>query len=115
MRNTIRRNVFINLLLVAGIVAIVALALAVDAGRSGHNERFVGTDSAATSQIGKDNPHYERWFQPLYAPTSPEIESGLFALQAALGGIGLGYCLGLLRSRRRVEEAVAAATASDRG
>lgn len=106
-----RKNLVINLLLVAGIVAIVIVALVLDAGRSGDHERFVGSDSAATAQIEQDNPDYQPWFTPLYAPTSGEIESGLFALQAALGGIALGYCFGALRTRRRVEEAVAAAVA----
>lgn len=104
-----RRNVVVNLALALGIVLIVVLALGLDARREGGEERFVGTDSAATSQIEADNPDYEPWFSSLYAPSSSEIESGLFALQAALGGIVLGYCFGALRSRRRVEAAVASA------
>lgn len=107
-----RKNLVINLLLVAGIVMIIVYALVIDAGRNGDKERFVGTDSAATTQIEQDNPGYKPWFTPLYAPTSGEIESGLFALQAALGGIALGYCFGALRTRRKVEEAVAAVHAT---
>lgn len=102
-----KKNTAINLALVAGIVAIVVLALGIDANRSGTDERFVGTDSAATTRIEEDHPDYKPWFSSLYAPTSSEIESGLFALQAALGGIALGYCFGALRTRRRVEEALA--------
>lgn len=101
-----RQNLLINGALALGIVLIVVLALGLDAKRSGDDERFVGTDSAATSQIEKDNPDYKPWFSSLYVPSSTEIESGLFALQAALGGIFLGYCFGALRSRRRVEEAL---------
>lgn len=100
----------ITLLLVLGIVAIVGAALVIDSGRSTDGDRFVGSDSAATSQIEQDNPDYEPWFQSLYAPTSGEIESGLFALQAALGGIVLGYCVGALRGRRRAEQDAAVAT-----
>lgn len=102
-----KRSVWINLALVAGIVAIVVLALFLDSSRSSEGERFIGTDSAATSQIEQDNPRYEPWFNSIYAPTSSEIESGLFALQAALGGIVLGYCIGALHSRRRYEQALA--------
>ena len=36
----------------------------------------------------------------MFSPGSSEVESGLFALQAALGGGVLGYALGRLRSRR---------------
>lgn len=102
-----KRSWWVNLALVAAIVAIVVLALSMDTLRSGDEERFVGTDSAATSQIEQDNPGYEPWFSSIYAPTSSEIESGLFALQAALGGIVLGYCIGALHSRRRFEQALA--------
>ena len=39
--------------------------------------------------------------EPLFRPGSPELESGLFALQAGLGGILLGFVLGRLTARRR--------------
>ncbi|KQX74573.1 MULTISPECIES: energy-coupling factor ABC transporter substrate-binding protein [Aeromicrobium] len=101
------RKSAITMLLVAGIVAIVGVALVVDSHRTTDGERFVGTDSAATSQIERDNPDYEPWFSSIYAPTSGEVESGLFALQAALGGLVLGYCIGALRGRRRHDPAPA--------
>ena len=97
------RRTTVTLLLIVGIVAIVGLALVLDSGRSTDGERFVGTDSAATTQIEKDNPDYKPWFSSIYSPTSGEVESGLFALQAALGGVALGYCIGALRGRRRAE------------
>ena len=100
-----RRSTVITLALVAGIVAIVGFALVLDSSRSGDEERFIGTDTAATTQIEQDNPDYEPWFQPFFAPSSGEIESGLFALQAALGGVALGYAVGALRGRRRSEAA----------
>lgn len=100
------RRTTVTLLLVAGIVAIVGVALALDSGRDTTGDRFIGSDTAATTQIEKDNPDYEPWFRSIYAPSSGEIESGLFALQAALGGIVLGYCFGALRGRRRAEQQV---------
>ena len=98
-----RRSTLITLALIAAIVAIVGFALVLDSSRTGSGERFVGTDTAATTQIEKDNPTYKPWFKPLFAPSSGEIESGLFALQAALGGVVLGYTIGALRGRRRSE------------
>lgn len=100
-----RRSTMITFALIAGIVAIVGFALVLDSTRSGDEERFIGSDTAATTQIEDDNPDYEPWFQPFFAPSSGEIESGLFALQAALGGIALGYTVGALRGRRRSEPA----------
>ncbi|WP_206492838.1 energy-coupling factor ABC transporter substrate-binding protein [Rhodococcus sp. KRD162] len=103
-----RKSTVTTMLLIAAIVAIVGIALIVDSGRSGDEERFVGTDSAATSRIEEDHPDYQPWFQSVFAPTSSEVESGLFALQAAVGGTVLGYTIGALRGRRRNDSATTA-------
>ncbi|MFY2787246.1 energy-coupling factor ABC transporter substrate-binding protein [Rhodococcus sp. MALMAid1271] len=103
-----RKSTVTTILLIAAIVAIVGIALVVDSRRSGDEERFVGTDSAATSRIEEDHPDYQPWFQSVFAPTSSEVESGLFALQAALGGTVLGYTIGALRGRRRNDSATTA-------
>jgi cobalt/nickel transport protein len=92
---------YTNIVLTVIAVGIFVLALVIDAQRPGEDERFGGTDAAATEQIEQDNPDYEPWFSPLYAPTGGEIESGLFALQAALGAGVLGYALGALNERRK--------------
>jgi cobalt/nickel transport protein len=106
MRKSLQRNIAVNALLVLAIVVIVGIALGMDARRTaGGDERFIGSDTAATTRIEQDHPGYKPWFQPLFAPTSGEIESGLFALQAALGGTVLGYTIGALRGRRRNETA----------
>jgi cobalt/nickel transport protein len=106
-----RKSTVTTVMLIVAIVAIVGVALIVDSRRSGDEERFVGTDSAATSRIEEDHPDYQPWFQSVFAPTSSEVESGLFALQAALGGVVLGYTIGALRGRRR-DESVTAATST---
>ncbi|WP_309030311.1 energy-coupling factor ABC transporter substrate-binding protein, partial [Streptomyces alfalfae] len=49
-------------------------------------------------------PDYEPWFSPLYEPPSGEVESALFALQAALGAGVLAYYFGLRRGRRQGEQ-----------
>ncbi|MGA9870660.1 MAG: energy-coupling factor ABC transporter substrate-binding protein [Rhodococcus sp. (in: high G+C Gram-positive bacteria)] len=100
-----RRSILVNLGLLVAIVLIAASALVLDALRPGDHDRFVGSDSAATTLIEEENPNYVPWFSAVFAPTSSEVESGLFALQAALGGIALGYCIGALRHRRRDESA----------
>ena len=57
---------------------------------------FLGSDAAAGELTGG-----VPWLEPLFRPGSPELESGLFALQAGLGGILLGFVLGRLTARRR--------------
>lgn len=92
------RRRWVDALLVAGVLALVALALVVGAGRStGEEEAFGGTDAAVTAQLEADG--YVPWFRPLFAPGSGEVESGLFAVQAALGAGVLGYCVGAMRRR----------------
>ena len=93
----------VTLLLVLGIVVIVGFALVLDTKRTGDGERFIGTDTAATTQVERDHPAYKPWFTPLFTPSSGQIESGLFAVQAALGGTVLGYTIGALRGRRSTE------------
>lgn len=89
------RKHLVNLALVAAIVVIVGAALVIAGG-----SEFGGSDGAATDAITAGSPQYEPWFSPFWAPET-QIESGLFALQAALGAGFLGFILGSLRERRR--------------
>jgi cobalt/nickel transport protein len=83
-------------LLVLGVLALFAVPLLFDGGRSD----FTGTDTLAAELVQADTPGYEPWFSSVFSPSSAAVESGLFALQAALGGAGVGYALGRLRGRR---------------
>ena len=47
--------------------------------------------------------HYERIAKPIWQPPSDEIESLLFALQAATGAIIIGYFLGYFRAKSHFE------------
>ncbi|KWX68397.1 energy-coupling factor ABC transporter substrate-binding protein [Mycobacterium sp. NAZ190054] len=96
-----RRGLLINvgLLAAAGLIFVVCLLVGGASG-SASEESFVGTDTAAVTSIEDSHPDYEPWFQQIFAPPSAEVESGLFALQAALGAGVLGYALGTLRRRR---------------
>ncbi|MBK7721151.1 MAG: energy-coupling factor ABC transporter substrate-binding protein [Austwickia sp.] len=91
---------WIDALLLVAVLAVLALALVLGSGRpTSDGEAFGGSDAAVTAQLEADG--YRPWFAPLFSPGSAEIESGLFAVQAALGGGLLGYCLGALRRRTR--------------
>jgi cobalt/nickel transport protein len=60
---------------------------------------FGGADGQAETAITEIKPDYKPWFQPLFEPASKEIESLLFASQAALGAGVLGYVIGLYKGR----------------
>jgi len=46
---------------------------------------------------------YVPWFQSIYQPPSGEIESLLFALQAAIGSLIIGYFLGYYRAMAKAK------------
>ncbi|MCZ7461999.1 energy-coupling factor ABC transporter substrate-binding protein [Streptomyces sp. WMMC940] len=94
------RNAKINTLLLAIVAALAVLPLAL--GLGDHKEEpFAGADGEAETAITEIAPDYEPWFAPLYEPPSGEVESALFALQAALGAGVLAYYFGLRKGRRQ--------------
>jgi cobalt/nickel transport protein len=95
---TISRFGLVNWLLVLGAVVLAAAPLLFV-----HSDtEFGGADAMAVERI--DEAHYEPWFPPLFEP-SAETASGLFAVQAAIGGGVLGYVFGVVRTRRRSAQA----------
>lgn len=97
-----------NLLVALAAVAVFALALVLGASRGD----FTGTDAAATDEIARSAPDYEPWFEPVWTQPGGEVESGLFALQAAAGAGVIGFVLGSYRERRRRDPQEAAASAA---
>ena len=82
-----------NLLLLLGVIVLAVGPLMF------HNEsaKFGGSDDQASELISKIQPGYHRWALPVWEPPSPEIESLIFAVQAALGAGLLGYYFGRRR------------------
>jgi len=63
-------------------------------------EPFTGSDDQAEGVIAALAPDYKPWFASVWEPPSGEIESLLFALQAALGAGVLAYYIGLRRGMK---------------
>jgi cobalt/nickel transport protein len=79
------------------VVAVIALAVAPLVFVKGGE--FAGSDDKAQKAITEVQPGYKRWFKPLFEPPSGEVESLLFASQAALGAGVVGYVIGLFKGR----------------
>ena len=97
------RNAKINTLLLVLVAALAVLPLALGLGDH-KKEPFTGSDAQAETAITEIDPDYKPWFSPLYEPPSGEIESALFALQAAIGAGVLAFYFGLRRGRRQGEQ-----------
>lgn len=76
-------------------------------------ELFQGADSRAQDAITRIAPDYKPWFSPVMEPSSNEIASLLFALQAALGAGVIGYWLGVSKARATTAAAAAASAHRD--
>jgi cobalt/nickel transport protein len=62
------------------------------------NHEWSGSDDQAGNVIDKlTGGSYQPWAHSIWTPPSGEIESLLFALQAAFGAIIIGYFLGYYR------------------
>ncbi|MCX7903331.1 MAG: energy-coupling factor ABC transporter substrate-binding protein [Caloramator sp.] len=81
-----RRNWVLGV--VASFIIIASLFIGSQKGDLG------GADDKAQDVIAEVAPDYKPYFNNLFEPPSGEIESLLFALQAAGGAFIIGYVLG---------------------
>ena len=94
--------------IVLGIVLLFIAAFAYTSSTGSH--QWSGADSQAEGVIADlTGGAYEPWYSSIYEPQSGEIESLLFALQAAIGSLIIGYFLGYYRAMARARAASAAA------
>jgi len=80
------------------VLIIVMLALFITPFVISPSAKYGGADSAVEELIS--NQGYEPWFSPIWEPPSSEIESLLFALQASIGAIIIGYFIGFEKGKR---------------
>jgi cobalt/nickel transport protein len=89
------RNYSLEILAVIAIAALCILFLYTSITTK--NAGFVGTDDIAAAKISGSSGNSSEEIQPLipqWVPPSPEIESTLFGLQAAIGGMLIGGVFG---------------------
>ncbi len=84
-----------NWLLVAGVIILAAAPVFLLRGA-----KFNGADTQAEEAIAELQPDYQAWLGPIFEPPSGEVETLLFAAQAAIGAGIIGYTMGWYRAKR---------------
>lgn len=64
------------------------------------NAEFGGADGIAMDAITEIAPEYKPWAESILSPKSGEIESLLFALQAAIGTGIVAFILGRITAKK---------------
>lgn len=82
-----------------GMLLVIVVALAFGPLFLARNAEFAGADVQAGEAISTVAPNYTPWFKPLYEPASGEVETFLFALQAAIGSGFFFYYLGYSKGK----------------
>ncbi|MCS3900936.1 energy-coupling factor ABC transporter substrate-binding protein [Methanococcus voltae] len=90
-----------HLFMILALIAIIVAPLIIYSGLGEDDGYFGGADGAAEEQIIIIQPEYEPWFNSFWEPPSGEIESLLFALQAAIGAIIIGYYIGYFKGLKK--------------
>lgn len=94
----------LEILAILAIVGFCALFLYTSSIMS--DAEFAGADTIGSSKVAEITGRSEEEFQPLiwqWTPPSGEIEAGIFALQAAIGGIMVGWVFGYWKGQKKRE------------
>jgi cobalt/nickel transport protein len=93
---------------IAAIILLIVFPLMTMKGSA-----FGGSDDAGSAVIAQIAPNYNsKWIANVWTPPGGETESMLFALQAAAGGICIGYFFGYVQGRKKGQEQAAPASAA---
>ena len=87
-----------------GLLLILVVGLAFAPLYLTRSSEFAGADTQASDAISTLNPNYVPWFKPFWKPPSAEVESFLFALQAAIGSGIVFYYLGYAKGKHSVSK-----------
>ena len=89
--------------IVAGVLTIVLLM--VIPLITINDSEFAGADGRGSEVVAEIAPDYDsEWVTNIWEPPGGETESMLFALQATVGGLLIGYTFGYLRGRNSTKE-----------
>jgi cobalt/nickel transport protein len=88
-----------NWLLVLGSVTLAMGPLLLLQG-----QEFGATDDHNSTAIEQLRPGYKPWFNAVIKPSGAEVETFLFATQAALGAGITGYVIGLYKGRSEARQ-----------
>jgi len=87
-----RRTMWVLLLIVAALMVGPLVFVKGD---------FTGSDDQGSAAVAASRPGFKPWAHPVWTPPSPEIESLLFASQAAFGAGIIGYVIGRAHGRSK--------------
>lgn len=94
------RNINIILLVLVVIIAIAPMVMYSGLGED--DGYFGGADGEAGAVV--EGLGYEPWYESFWEPPSGEIESLLFAVQAAIGAIIIGYFFGYWKAESKYKK-----------
>ena len=89
------------------ILLLLVLAIIIIPQITQKGAEFGGPDGEAEAAIGEItemDPNYKPWFSSIFEPASGEIESLLFASQAALGAGIVGYYIGTTKTKKKMRD-----------
>lgn len=70
-----------------------------------NDSEFSGADGRGSDIVAEIAPDYDsEWVTNIWEPPGSETESMLFALQATVGGLLIGYTFGYLRGSNSIKE-----------
>ncbi|MCK9323775.1 MAG: energy-coupling factor ABC transporter substrate-binding protein [Candidatus Methanomethylophilaceae archaeon] len=93
---------------IAGFAVIALMVVGTLAYGAGNDSEFSGSDDQGGGIISDLDPGYQPWWDGIFGDYElpSEVESFLFALQAAIGAIIIGFFIGMVHSdnkRKKLE------------
>lgn len=91
-----------TMIYIGGFAVIAIMCVAFLAYGASQGYEFGGADDGAEGVVEEVDPGYESWFTGIMGDYElpGETESLLFALQAAIGAIIIGYFIGVTRAKK---------------